>query len=79
VSTSADNPSNLRIGSHYAFPVTLNLTGSVFYSFQIVPGLNRLNVVRGTYTYSFTAYGQFKTGTITVGEAGLSLIISPLK
>jgi hypothetical protein len=74
-----ESASNLRIGSHYAFPVRLSLFGQVNYSFEIVPGLNRLNVLRGQYSYSYVAYGQTRTGTINVTEAGVSIIISPLR
>jgi hypothetical protein len=72
-------PSNLRICSHYAFPVRITLNGPTSYSFEIVPGLNRLNVIDGTYSYFYTAYGQFFSGTFTVGEAGTSFIISPIR
>lgn len=72
-------PTNLRIGSHYSFPVRLTLSGPTSYSFEVVPGLNRFNVVDGTYSYTYTAYGQFFSGTFTVAEAGTSFIISPLR
>jgi hypothetical protein len=72
-------PTNLRIGSHYAFPVRMTLTGPTSYSFEIVPGLNRFNVVDGTYNYSYSAYGQFFSGSFVVGEAGTSFIISPIR
>lgn len=80
-STLVGAPSNLRIGSHYSFPirVTLISTGTARYSFELVTGLNRLNVVPGSYTYSYTAYGQYRSGTFTVTEKGVSLILSPLK
>ncbi len=70
---------NLRIGSHYSFPVRMTLTGPTSYSFEIVPGLNRFNVVDGTYNYSYSAYGRFVSGSFVVGEAGTSFIISPLR
>lgn len=72
-------PTNLRVGSHYAFPVRMTLTGPTSYSFEILPGLNRFNVVDGTYNYFYTAYGQFFSGTFTVSEAGTSFIISPIR
>ncbi len=72
------SPSNLRIGSHYAFPVRITLLGPNNYSFELVTGLNRLNVQLGTYGYFFTAYGVTKSGTFTVSEAGVTFIISPL-
>jgi hypothetical protein len=72
-------PTNLRIGSHYAFPVRLTLSGPTSYSFGVEPGLNRFNVVDGTYSYTYTAYGQYFSGTFTVGEAGTSFIISPIR
>jgi len=73
------SPSNLRIGSHYAFPVRITLLGPNNYSFELVTGLNRLNVELGAYSYFFTAYGVTKSGTFTVGEAGVTFIISPLQ
>lgn len=76
---SVRTPSNLRIGSHYAFPVRITLLGPVNYSFEIVPGLNRLNVTKGEYSFFYVAYGVTRSGTFTVDEAGTSFIISPLR
>lgn len=76
---SAQVPTNLRIGSHYAFPVRITLLGPNNYSFEIVPGLNRLNVLPGTYDYFYTAYGVTRSGTFTVNEAGVTIIISPIR
>lgn len=72
-------PTNLRIGSHYSFPVRVTLIGPTTYSFEIVPGLNRFDVVDGTYSFFYSAYGRSFSGTFTVGEAGTSFIISPLQ
>ena len=73
------SPTNLRIGSHYAFPVRMTLQGPTSYSLAILPGLNRFNLFSGTYTYFFTAYGVFKTGTFIIGEGTAAFIISPLR
>lgn len=72
-------PSNLRIGSHYAFPIRITLLGPSSYSFEVVPGLNRLNVVRGDYSFYYTAYGVTRSGTFSVDEAGTTFIVSPIK
>jgi len=72
-------PTNLRIGSHYSFPVRITLLGPINYSLEISPGLNRFNVLNGSYTYSYSAYGRFFSGSFVVNEAGTSFIISPLK
>lgn len=75
-------PSNLRIGSHYGFPVRMTLLsrgGGANYSFEIGTGLNRFNVVKGTYDFYYTAYGSYRSGTVIVDEAGASFIISPLR
>jgi hypothetical protein len=77
--TITQTPSNLRIGSHYSFPVRITLTGPTSYSFEILPGLNRLNVIDGSYSYFYTAYGHFFSGSFFVGEAGTSFIVSPLQ
>lgn len=79
VNFSATYASNLRIGSHYAFPIRVTLIGPTSYSFELGTGLNRLNVQYGTYNYFYTAYGQYRYGTITVGEAGVTVIFSPIK
>jgi hypothetical protein len=71
--------SNLRIGSHYSFPVRITLLGPNNYSFELFTGLNRLNVLPGEYSYFYTAYGQYKSGTFTIREAGVNFIISPLR
>ncbi len=76
---STSTPSNLRIASHYAFPVRITLIGPGSYSFELATGLNRLNVQPGSYSYFYTAYGVTKSGFFTVGEAGVTIIISPLK
>lgn len=78
--TSAQIATNLRIGSHYAFPIRITLNGpGVGYSFELRTGLNRFNVVRGEYEYFYTAYGVYKSGTFTVGEGSTVFTISPLK
>lgn len=80
-SYGVNRPSNLRIGSHYAFPVNVTLINQDNHSLQyfkaIVPGLNLLNVVAGTYEYFYTAYGVTKGGTITVPDYGTGFVISP--
>ncbi len=72
-------PTNLRIGSHYSFPVRVTLSGPIAYSLEIQPGLNRFDVLNGSYTYFYSAYGHFFSGSFAVGEAGTSFIISPLQ
>lgn len=78
-SLDSHSPTNLRIGSHYAFPVRLTLQGPTSYSLEILPGLNRFNLFPGTYSYSFTAYGVFRTGSFIIGEGSAAFIISPIK
>lgn len=78
--TSAQIATNLRIGSHYGFPIRITLNGpGVGYSFELQTGLNRFNVVRGDYEYFYTAYGVFHSGTFTVGEGSTVFTISPIK
>ncbi len=74
------NPSNLRIGSHYAFPVTVTLIGPRQYYLTVNPGINRIDVIRGTYTYIYTAYNKIYSGEITVSGGGMhnTIIFSPL-
>ena len=79
LTTTASTPSNLRIASHYSFPVRITLLGPANYSFQLVTGLNRFNVQPGDYSYFYTAYGVTKSGFFTINESGTTFIISPLK
>lgn len=72
------NPSNLRIGSHYAFPISLTLIGPHQYYLQVQPGSNHLDVIRGTYSYFYTAYGQQHAGQFTVTGGGIGIVFSPL-
>lgn len=72
------NPVNLRIGSHYAFPVAMTLIGPRQYYVQVQPGLNRFDVIDGTYEYFYTAYGQTHGGTFIVRMGGAGVTISPL-
>jgi len=75
----AQAPSNLRIGSHYGFPVRISLFGPINYSFVVDLGLNRFNVWPGSYAYSYTAFGRTVSGSFTVPADGVSsFIISPL-
>ncbi|MCW5876798.1 MAG: hypothetical protein KIS85_07940 [Anaerolineales bacterium] len=71
--------SNLRIGSHYAFPIRITLIGPTSYSVVASLGTNRFNVFPGTYDYYYSAYGVSRSGTVTVGEAGAWITISPLR
>ncbi|MGH2581288.1 MAG: hypothetical protein ACRDFQ_00135 [Anaerolineales bacterium] len=79
--------SNLRIGSHYAFPVRITLLGPKTagglalnnYSFELLLGLNRFNIAPGEYSYFYTAYGVTKSGVFSVSSEGpTNFTISPL-
>lgn len=71
--------SNLRIGSHYSFPIRITLVGPTSYSVVASLGMNRFNVFPGTYDYFYSAYGVARSGTVTVGESGAWVTISPLR
>lgn len=72
------NPSNLRIGSHYAFPINLTLMGPKHYYVQLEPGFNRLDVIRGIYSYFYFAFGKQFSGEFRVTGGGLRVNFSPL-
>lgn len=71
------NPSNLRIGNHYSFPLDVTLIGPKQYFVQVQPGYNRLDVIRGTYTYIYTAFGKVVSGEFSVTGGGIGVIFSP--
>lgn len=71
--------SNLRIGSHYSFPIRITLIGPTSYSLVASLGMNRFNVFPGTYDYYYSAYGIARSGTVTIGESGAWVTISPLR
>jgi len=82
VSILSNTSSNLRIGSHYAFPVRITLLGSSGfnnYSFELLLGLNRFQVAADTYDFFYTAYGVTKSGVFSVSSEGpTTFTISPL-
>jgi hypothetical protein len=71
------NPSNLRIGNHYAFPLSMSFSGPANYRFELAPGYNRIDVIRGTYSYVYTAYGKTYTGSIDVSGPTTWVVFSP--
>jgi hypothetical protein len=71
------NPSNLRMGNYYSFPLNLTLIGPQQYYMQLEPGYNRLDVIRGTYTYLYSAFGQQHSGEFTVTGGGTWVVFSP--
>lgn len=75
------NPSNMRLSSHYAFPITVTFIGPKQYYFSLPLGFTRVDMVRGTYSYFYTAYNQFYSGEITVAGGGVqnTVVFSPLK
>ncbi len=74
------NPTNLRLASHYAFPVTVTLIGPRQYYLTLALGFTRVDIVRGTYTYIYTAYDKNYSGTIEVTGGSLhnTVVFSPL-
>ena len=80
ISFGLPNPRNVRIGSHYAFPITITLIGPTQYYFTVEPGFNRFDFVGGTYTYIYTAYNKNYSGEIEVTGGGVhnTIIFSPL-
>ena len=58
------NPSNLMMGNHFSFPINITLSGPKNYYIQANPGFNRLDVIRGEYTYLFVAFGRNYSGTL---------------
>lgn len=74
---TVDSSINLRIGSHYAFPVSVRLVGPTSYVYSVSLGLNRYKVFPGAYSYSYTAYGQYHSGSFVVDESGAWITIAP--
>ncbi len=74
------NPRDLRIASHYSFPFTLTLIGPKQYYLIVNPGINRIDVIKGDYTYIYTAYNHNYSGVISVTGGGYNntVIFSPL-
>ncbi len=70
-------PSKLRVANHFGSPVDITLIGPLTYYATLQPGLNRLDLVSGTYTYVYAANGIRYDGTFIVGKTGTSLVFIP--
>ena len=70
-------PVKLRVANHLVIPLDLTLIGPLTYFQKVQPGLNRVQVVAGTYTYIYAAYGKRYEGTFTVRKGGTTILALP--
>jgi hypothetical protein len=71
------NPIKMLISNRYSIPIDVTLIGPLTYYATIQPGLNRLDVISGTYTYIYAAYGTRYEGTFIVGKKGDTVVFLP--
>ncbi len=72
------NPVGFKIVNHASFPVIMTLIGPDSYLVTAEYGVNRMELVSGTYKYSYYQDLQLKTGNFVVTRNGLGvLVITP--
>jgi hypothetical protein len=71
------NPHNLMMGNHFAFPITVTLRGPQTYYVQLQPGFNRIDAIRGDYTYFFVAYNHNYSGSLRVTGGATWVAFNP--
>jgi hypothetical protein len=54
----------VRINNKTGVGLTLRLEGPQIKTVSVPPGQTKIEVWKGSYTYSYTAYGLFKSGTV---------------
>jgi hypothetical protein len=81
LSFGVPNPSNMRLASHYAFPINVTFIGPKQYYLTLPLGFTRIDMIRGTYSYFYSAYGKIVSGEIEVTGGGVfnTIVFSPAK
>ena len=68
----------VRINNKTGVAITLRLEGPQIKTVNVPPGNTKTEVWKGSYTYSFTAYGLFKNGTVEFQSNGANLVLEKL-
>ena len=68
----------VRINNKTGVAITLRLEGPQIKNISVPPGKLKIDVWKGSYTYSFSAYGLYKTGTIDFLSNRSDLVLEKL-
>ena len=74
---NAPVPVKARIANHFSVPVDITLLGPLGYIETLSPGMNRLQLVTGTYHYIYAAHGVRYEGIWVVEGGGASYLAVP--
>jgi len=68
----------VRINNKTGVPLTLRLQGPQSKNVTVEPGKTKIEVWKGSYDYSYTAFGLFKNGTAVFQSNGAELVLEKL-
>ncbi len=71
------NPVKMRIANHFSVAVDITLVGPKSYFLRVSPGINRYDLISGTYNFFYAAYGRLYEGIVTVYPNGSTLMVIP--
>jgi hypothetical protein len=67
-----------RINNKTGVPVALRLEGPQTKTISVLPGKTKFDIWKGSYNYSFSAYGLFKSGTVELLSNSAELVLEKL-
>ncbi|MEK6255756.1 MAG: hypothetical protein N2C13_00385 [Chloroflexota bacterium] len=71
------DPVKFRVANRFAVDIDITLVGPQSYFIHAQPGINRYEVVAGTYNYIFAAFGLRYEGIITISPNGDTMLTIP--
>lgn len=74
--TSLD-PVKFRVANRFAIDIVITLIGPETHTITVQPGMNRHEVISGTYNYIFAAFGIRYEGIIVVSPNGDTILMVP--
>ncbi|TAK13775.1 MAG: hypothetical protein EPO32_04170 [Anaerolineae bacterium] len=76
-STAGTNTIQVRINNRTGVKLWITLRGPATYTLEMLSGLNKILVAKGTYTYSYEACGKTNTGTFKATSPNVELKLPP--
>lgn len=71
------DPVKFRVANRFAVTIDITLIGPQSYFIHAQPGINRFEVVAGTYNYIFAAFGIRYEGIIEISPNGNTMLVIP--
>lgn len=75
--STSTNAIQVRINNRTGATLTLTLRGPATYYLELISGMNKIQVAKGTYTYSYYACGTTLTGTFKATSTNAELKLPP--